>query len=151
MIVLFFNQLDLPLAGNRFVFDFGERYRFVDDFQSQNFPRLGALLQLLGKRCASLFTDIFQNFTLDFDGFGFFGFTLVDFGADFHHLFGNTDLARGGHSEKKRKYKRFLVHFNNACSNRHYWRYLIWLSEKFVYKPQNCNNYRQLSSFLSLD
>ena len=83
----------MPLAGNGFIFDFGERYRFVDDFQSQNFSRLGTLLQLLGKRGAGLFADIFQNFTLNFDGFGFFSFTLVDFGADFHHLFGNADLA----------------------------------------------------------
>ena len=109
MIVLFFNQLDLPLAGNRFVFDFGERYRFVDDFQSQNFSRLSTLLQLLGKRGAGLFADIFQNFTLDFDGFGFFGFALVDFGADFHHLFGNTDLARAGHPEKNRIKKGFQI------------------------------------------
>ena len=48
---------------NGFIFNFGERYRFVDDFQSQNLSRLSTLLQLLGKWGAGIFADIFQNFS----------------------------------------------------------------------------------------
>ena len=90
----FLSQLDLPLTSHGFEFNLGERYGFVDNFQSQNFSRLGTLFKLLSKRGAGFLANVFHHFTLDLDGFGLFSLALVDFGANLHQLFGNADLAR---------------------------------------------------------